>query len=230
MTTEARKVQIAVPSGDEDLAAALGVESLPGLLNLPANPRALYLFAHGAGAGMEHRFMEAMAVRIAACGVAVLRWNFPYMAAGRRFPDRPPRLVAAVRLAHRFSADLLPDLPIYAGGKSMGGRMASTAEAENPMGVQGLIFLGFPLHPGGKPATTRADHLRQVKVPMTFIRGERDALADPELLTPVVKALGAQLFTVAAADHTFEVLKRSGRDPDEVLDEVAELAAQRMTG
>jgi len=230
METGARRVLIQLGESDAEMVETLGATSLPGLVNLPPEPRAIYLFAHGAGAGMEHHFMEAMAARLEDRQIAVLRWNFPYMAAGRPFPDRPPRLVAAVRVVRSFASRLLPELPVFAGGKSMGGRMASTAEAESPLSVSGLVFLGFPLHPAGKPSTTRADHLKRVGVPMTFIRGERDALADPELMSAVLTELtpSPELITVQAANHTFEVLKRSGRDPENVLDEVADLAARGM--
>jgi hypothetical protein len=182
---------------------------------------------------MRHRFMEDLAGRLAAHGVATLRYDFPYMAAGGRRPDRPPKLHATVRAAVAKGAELLPGAPLFAGGKSMGGRMTSGAAAgEELPGVRGLVFVGFPLHPAGKPGTTRADHLVEVEVPMLFLQGDRDKLADLVLLRPIVEHLEARatLHVVDGADHGFHVLKRSGRTDDEVMEELAERAARWMEG
>lgn len=230
MTTTPGLREVTISPPNQDTRAALGEEGLATVISIPPEAQALYLFGHGAGAGMHHRFMKSMAERLAHRRVATLRWNFPYMQAGRSFPDRPSKLVAAVRAVAAFAVAEYPQLPLFAGGKSMGGRMVSTAEAEQTLGVQGLVFLGFPLHPAGKPSTARAEHLARVDIPMRFIRGERDALADPDLMRQVVDDLdpSARLVTIAAADHGFDVLKRSGRDPGEVLNEVADHAAEAM--
>jgi len=207
----------------------LRFEASPGrevgaLLMRPAAARALYLFGHGAGAGMEHRFMDAASASLAGHGIATLRYQFPYMAAGGRRPDSRATLLATVRAAVALAADVAPELPLLAGGKSMGGRMTSLAAAEAPLpGVLGLVFFGFPLHPAGRPSAERADHLQQVALPMLFLQGTRDGLADLDLLRPVCAQLGARatLHIVEGADHAFHVLKRSGRSDDEVLAELA---------
>ena len=171
------------------------------ILARPADAWALYVLAHGAGAGMRHPFMEAFSGKLAAQGVATLRYEFPYMAAGSRRIDPKPVLYARVREAvERGRAE---GLPLFAGGKSFGGRMTSEAEAAQPLGVRGIAFAGFPLHPARKPATTRADHLGGVRVPMLFVQGTRDALADLALLKPIVAALPlATLHVVEGADHS----------------------------
>jgi len=203
----------------------------------PRGARCLYLLAHGAGAGMNHVFMEAIAARLAHYKIATLRFQFPFTEAGRRRPDHAKTLIATVRAAAARAARIARGLPIIAGGKSMGGRMTSQAQASEPLpGVQALAFLGFPLHPAKKPGTDRADHLRNVQVPMLFLQGTRDALADLELLRPVVRALAARpssrdtLHIVDGADHGFGVLKRSGRTNDEVLDELAAGVANFAAG
>lgn len=199
------------------------------LLERPAGARWLLVLGHGAGAGMRHRFLEALAGRLADQGIATFRYQFPYMEAGSGRPDRPPVLTAAVRAAVAAAAAAAPDLPLLAGGKSMGGRMTSTAAAEAPLpGVRGLVFFGFPLHAAGKPDTGRGAHLSRVGVPMLFLQGTRDALADLDLLRPVLEPLGerATLHVVDGADHSFAVLKRSGRTGDEVLDELAGTTAE----
>ncbi len=181
------------------------------------------MLAHGAGAGMHHRFMEVLAGRLAGHGIATFRYQFPYWEQGRRRPDPPRVLVKTVRSAVAAAADLAGDLPLFAGGKSMGGRMTSTSASEEPLsGIRGLIFFGFPLHPAGKPATVRGDHLADVTVPMLFLQGTRDKLAELDLLRPICQRLGelASLHVVDGADHGFHVLKRSGRTDDEVLDEL----------
>ena len=203
------------------------------LLVRPPDATAMLVFAHGAGAGIAHPFMSDMARRLAARGVATFRYHFPYMerqveSGRRRGPDRPPILVETVRAAVARAARLSEDLPLFAGGKSMGGRMTSTAQAEHPLpGVRGLIFFGFPLHPPGRPSRERAEHLDGVEVPMLFLQGSRDTLAALDLLRPACSALGerATLRVFEAADHSFHVLKRSGRTDEAVADQVAEAAA-----
>lgn len=200
------------------------VSERPALLLRPERARWLYALAHGAGAGMRHPFMTAIAEALAARGIATLRYEFPYMAAGKKRPDPPVQLVATVRAACAAARELAPDLRLVAGGKSMGGRMTSTALAAAPEArIEGVVFLGFPLHPAKQPGTTRAAHLRDVPVPMLFVQGTRDALAEPALLRPIVAALGARatLHELEGADHGFAVPRRSGREPADVLAEVA---------
>lgn len=202
-----------------------GAGEVSALLERPADARSLLVLAHGAGAGMRHRFLGAITARLAARGMATFRYQFPYLEAGGRRPDRPPRLVATVRAAVAAAAEAAPGLPLLAGGKSMGGRMTSTAASGEALpGVRGLVFFGFPLHPPGRPGTGRGDHLAAVEVPMLFLQGTRDPLADLDLLRPVLRPLGdrATLHVVEGADHSFGVLKRSGRTGDEVLDELAD--------
>lgn len=195
------------------------------LLLRPEEARALYVFGHGAGAGMRHAFMEAVAGRLAERGVATLRFNFPYMEAGRGGPNPQPVLVKTVRSAVGAARELAPDLPLVAGGKSMGGRMTSTAAAKEPLpGVRGLAFFGFPLHAPGRRSAERGDHLADVGLPMLFLQGTRDKLADLDLLRPLVSDLGtgSTLHVVEGADHGFHVPKRSGRTDDQVLDQICE--------
>jgi predicted alpha/beta-hydrolase family hydrolase len=199
-----------------------------GLLMSPAQARAGYVLAHGAGAGMRHAFMAAMAREFADRGIATLRYQFPWMEAGGKRPDPPKVAQAAVRAAVTTAARLLPGLPLVAGGKSFGGRMTSQAQAAAPLpGVRGLLFLGFPLHPAGKPASERGDHLADVKIPMLFLQGTRDALASLEQLEPVCRRLGARatLKLVPDADHAFHVPARSGRTDADVRSELGEAAA-----
>jgi hypothetical protein len=208
---------------EEKLTIATGDASVSALLLTPAEPRACYVFAHGAGAGMTHAFMGACATGLAARGIATLRYQFPYMERGSRRPDTPRIAHAAVRAACTEGAQRLPDMPLFAGGKSFGGRMTSQAQAESPLpGVRGLVFLGFPLHPAGKPSDERAAHLAEVDVPMLFLQGSRDELASLELLRPLAKRLGARatLRVFDDADHSFHVPARSGRRDAQVLDEV----------
>ncbi len=181
---------------------------------------------------MRHAFMDAVARRLAGRGVATLRYQFPYMEKGSRRPDPRPVLLATVRAAVATACAQTPDLPLFAGGKSMGGRMTSMAAAETPLqDVRGIVFLGFPLHPAGRPASDRAAHLSKVTVPMLFLNGTRDKLAEPELLEPVCDDLGtlATLRVIDGADHSFHVLKRSGRTDDEVLDELADVTGKFVT-
>jgi len=202
----------------EALRIPVGDESVSALLLRPADSKALYLFAHGAGAGMTHKSMESNAQGLAKHGIATFRYQFLYMEKGSKRPDFPKVAHAVVRAAAAEALKLAPDLPLFAGGRSFGGRMTSQAQADPPLpGVRGLAFLGFPLHPAGKPGTERADHLSRVEVPMLFVSGERDALAEMDLLAPVVAGLGdrATLHVIAAADHSLKVAAKSGRTPAE---------------
>jgi predicted alpha/beta-hydrolase family hydrolase len=213
----------------QQLRIAVRTESVSALLLRPENAEALYLFAHGAGAGMTHKAMESNAFRLAERGIATLRYQFLYMEKGSKRPDPPKVTHAVVRAAAAEAARVAPDLPLFAGGRSFGGRMTSQTQADEPLpGVRGLAFLGFPLHPAGKPSIERAEHLKQVQLPMLFVSGDRDALAEQDLLKPVVAGLGARatLHLVAHADHSFNVAARSGRAPAgaecEALDAIAE--------
>src|SRR5690606_24481227 len=192
------------------------------LLIRPEGARSLLVFGHGAGAGMRHRFMQDMSACLARAGTATLRYQFPYMEAGSRRPDARPVLLATVRAAVDAARAAAPALPLFAGGKSMGGRMTSLAAAEAPLaGVRGLVFFGFPLHPAGRPSTERAEHLERVDLPMLFLQGERDKLAGLDLLRPVCARLAprATLHVVPTADHGFHVLKSAGRSDADVLAE-----------
>jgi predicted alpha/beta-hydrolase family hydrolase len=199
-----------------------------GLLQTPVGARACYVVAHGAGAGMKHPFLGAVADGLAARSIATLRYQFPYMERGSKRTDSPKTAHAAVRAAVEEAVRLVPDLPVVAGGKSFGGRMTSQAQAEMPMsGVRGVAFLGFPLHPPGRPSGERAAHLLDVHIPMLFLQGTRDDFADLSLLTPLVKRLGnkATLRLFEHADHSFHVPARSGRKDPEVLAEVLDALA-----
>ena len=207
-------------------------DATTALLDRPDDARALLLFGHGAGAGMHHPFMEAVAARLSDAGIATFRYQFPYMAAGKRRPAPRPVLIETVRTAVAAAREHAPDLPLFAGGKSMGGRMTSLAQATQPLdGVSGLVFFGFPLHPAPKPGTERGNHLADITVPMLFLQGDRDKLAGLDLLQPVLVGLGprATLHVVEGGDHSFAVLKRSGRTDDEALDELAGAAARWIT-
>jgi uncharacterized protein len=199
-----------------------------GLLLAPPKARACYVLAHGAGAGMAHPFMEAVAQELAERSIATLRYQFPYMEAGGKRPDPPKVAQAAVRAALGEAARALPKVALVAGGKSFGGRMTSQAQAAAPLaGVKGLAFLGFPLHPAGAPSDERAKHLFDVKVPMLFLQGTRDALADLGLLKPLVKRLGARatLHLSDDADHSFHVPARTGRKDIDVRREMLDAFA-----
>ena len=205
--------------------ASASAGEVSALLVRPARARCLYVLAHGAGAGMRHPFLEAMALRLAERRIATLRYQFPYMEAGRRGPDVPRKLTATVRSAVAFAAKRAPRLPLFAGGKSMGGRMTSQAAAAEALaGVEGLIFLGFPLHAPGRDSDVRGAHLSDVGPSMLFLQGTRDKLADLELMGPLCKRLGrrARLHIVDGGDHSFHVLKRSGRTDEQALDELAD--------
>ena len=196
-----------------------GAGSVSALWLAPAQARACYVFAHGAGAGMTHPSMAAFAEGLAARDVATLRFQFPYMEKGSKRPDLPAVAQAAVRAAVDEAARLGAGLPLFAGGRSFGGRMTSQAQAKAPLaGVRGLVFVGFPLHPAGKPGTERAAHLSTIEIPMLFLQGTRDELAGLDLLNPVVDALGAKatLELFDDADHSFHVRARSGRNDAQV--------------
>jgi uncharacterized protein len=198
-------------------------------LMLPPDAWLLYVLAHGAGAGMRHRFLGAISAALAERGVATLRYQFPYMEAGRRRPDPPQVSHASVRAAVAKAAEIAPGLSLVAGGKSFGGRMTSAAAAVTLLpGVRGLVFLGFPLHPPGQPGTSRADHLDRVDVPMLFLQGTRDEFARLDLITDVCEGLepNATLHLVDDGDHSFGVPKRSGRTPAEVLTELTDTIEQ----
>jgi uncharacterized protein len=204
-------------------SADVRVGDVSGLLLRPERARLLYVLAHGAGAGMRHGFLESIAQRLAERSIATLRYQFLYMERRARRPDPPAVAAATVRAAVVEAARLAPGLPLVAGGKSFGGRMTSTAQAEEPLpGVRGLVFLGFPLHPPGRPGDSRAEHLAQVRIPMLFLQGDRDEFADLKLLKPVLKRLGAgaTLHLVEGGDHSFKVLKRTGRAGDDVMTEL----------
>ena len=219
-------------------AQSLRIETGPGeavsaLLIRPQQPRACYVFAHGAGAGMAHASMETIAAGLGERGIATLRYQFPYMEKGSKRPDPPAVAHAAVRAAVAEAGRCCPALPLIAGGKSFGGRMTSQAQAKAPLtGVRGLAFLGFPLHPAGTPSIDRAKHLADVKIPMLFLQGTRDALAEPSLPEPVVGGLGAlaTLHLLDGADHSFHVLKRSGRNDREVMNEALDAFAAWVDG
>jgi predicted alpha/beta-hydrolase family hydrolase len=202
--------------------------SVSALLSKPQQPRACLVLAHGAGAGMTHPFMEDVATGLGERGVATLRYQFPYMDKGGKRPDPPAIAHAAVRAAVAEAARCCPGLPLLAGGKSFGARMTSQAQAKQPLaGVRGLVFLGFPLHPSGKPSSDRADHLADVRIPMLFVQGTRDKLAELDLLKPVIERLGAAatLQLIDGADHSFHVPARSGRNDGEVMREILDTFA-----
>lgn len=205
-----------------------GSGELSALLTKPHAPIAAFVFAHGAGAGMTHTFMQAVATGLAARRIATLRYQFPYMERGSKRPDSPAIAHATVRAAVAAAAAALPGVSLIAGGKSFGGRMTSQAQALEPLPhVRGLCFFGFPLHPAGKPAAERGAHLANVDVPMLFLQGTNDALADVRLIEPLIASLAprATLHLVAAADHSFHVPVRSGRNDAQVMEEILDAMA-----
>lgn len=214
------------------MGTEVDLDGHPGIAIVPSGARSLLVLAHGAGAGMRHAFMIAITDALAAHGIATLRWEFPYMAAGKARPDSPPVAEAAVRAVWTASARIAPGVPRFAGGKSFGGRMTSRAHAAEALaGVRGLVFLGFPLHPPDKPGTERAEHLAHAPGPLLFVQGTRDELAPLPRLRPVVRKLGARavLHVVKGADHGFDVLVRSGRKPADVMAELAQTITTWMT-
>lgn len=217
MSAQATSLRFTVGARTGDVSA---------LLLRPPIARRLLVLAHGAGADMRHAFMEAVSSRLAQRGTATFRFQFPYAEAGRRRPDPRPVLLATVRAALEAAREHAGELPVLAGGKSMGGRMTSLAAAERPLpGVRGIAFFGFPLHAAGRPPSPeRAEHLTRVSQPMLFLQGTRDALAEPTAIRETCRRLGprASLHVVEGGDHSFHVLKRSGRSDAEVLDELAE--------
>jgi uncharacterized protein len=222
-TTTALTIRVSDSGGDVEAS-----------LLRPDDARWLLVLAHGAGAGMHHPFMESLARELAACRVASLRYQFPYMQQRRKRPDAPAMLTATVRAAVIAASEAASDLPLLAGGKSLGGRMTSLALAEERTATKadaarvcGVVFFGFPLHPPGRPGTQRAEHLARVQVPMLFLQGTRDTLADLALVRPVCTQLAPRstLYVVDTADHSFHVLKRSGKIDADVLRELARTVA-----
>lgn len=201
---------------------------ISALLLQPPRSKSLLVLAHGAGAGINHPFLAALARDLGELGVATLRYNFPYMEQRRKSPDREPVATAAVAAAVSAAREAAPKLPIFAGGKSFGGRMTSTAAANGLLpDIRGVVFFGFPLHPPSDPGTKRAEHLQRVKQPMLFLQGTRDAFAELKLLRPVVASLGsrATLHLIEGGDHSFHVPKSSGRADADILRELAEMFA-----
>jgi predicted alpha/beta-hydrolase family hydrolase len=218
---DAKELRIAVPGADEVSALALK----------PGNAHCMMVLAHGAGAGMRHIFMEQLAGALAEAGVATLRYQFPYMERRRKAPDKPAVLTAAVQAAARVAAQAAPGLPLFAGGKSMGGRMTSQAAAAGLLPeIRGIVFYGFPLHPPKQPGTKRADHLAEVEVPMLFLQGTRDPLAPLESIRAVCKKLGrrATVRVIEGADHSFHVPKSGGKSDAEILGHLAQSTAAWM--
>lgn len=213
---------------DVTIAVADG-RRVSGLFQRATNPQACYVLAHGAGAGMRHPFLAEVAERLAQCGITTLRYQFPYMEAGSRRVDAPSVAQATVRAAVAEATRLASGVALFAGGKSFGGRMTSQAQAESPMdGVRGLIFLGFPLHPPGRPSVERGKHLSEVQIPMLFLQGSRDEFANQELLEPMIEELGrrATLKLFTGADHSFRVPKRAGQSEAEMRAEMCETVAR----
>ena len=216
--------EIVIPQGDS---------AVSGLLVRPEDAKALYVFAHGAGVGMRHPSMASNAQGLAERGIATLRFQFPYMEKGTGRPDPPPVAHAAIRAAVAKAAELAPDLPLFAGGRSYGGRMTSQAQSIAPLpGVRGLVFLGFPLHPAGKPGIERSEHLSKVEIPMLFVSGSRDALAELPLLERLVAGLGdhATLHLVEGGDHGLRVLVSSGRTNEEAQADALDAVAAWVLG
>ena len=209
------------------------IGTVSAILTQPDNARACYVLAHGAGADMRHSFMDKVAVGLAERGIATFRFNFPYMEEKKGRPDQPAVAHAAIRVAVEEAARLCPGVLLVAGGKSFGGRMTSQAQSQAPLaGVKGLAFLGFPLHAAKKPSSERAEHLAGIAIPLLFLQGTRDELADLSYLKPVIAALGpkATLHEVEGGDHSFAVLKKSGRTSEEALTEVLDTLVAWIDG
>ena len=220
------------PMKETEISFAIDDEPVSALWRHGVEASAALVLAHGAGAGMRHRFLTAVAAGLAQRGLATLRYQFPYMEVGRRRPDPPKRATLAVRNAVALANRLAPNLPLFAGGKSFGGRMTSTAESELHMpDVEGLVFLGFPLHPPGRPATERAAHLGEIELPMLFLQGTRDGFADTESIQSVCDGLGerAHLRFFEGADHSFHTTKASGRSDSETLADMLDALADWAT-
>jgi len=221
-----------ITAGSKQMRLSFAVDAkthVAALLLKPASAQACLVLAHGAGAGMEHPFLQAVAEGFAARQIASFRFQFPYMEQGSKRPDRPALAMASVRAAVGEASRQMPSLPLFAGGKSFGGRMTSMAQAEAPLAdVKGLVFLGFPLHAAGKPSAERGEHLGRIEIPMLFLQGTRDTLADLSLLRPFVGKLGdaATLLEFDGADHSFHVLKKSGRTDAEILSDLLDKAAE----
>lgn len=217
--------EVAIPAADDPAG------TIAGLACVPDDARWLYVLAHGAGAGMRHAFMAAIADALAARAIATLRWETPGRTAGKARPDPAPRVMALARAACAYAATTWPGLRLCAGGKSMGGRMTSQAQAEAPLPrVEALAFLGFPLHPADRPGIERAAHLAVITLPLLFVQGDRDKLATPALLRPVVAGLGprAVLRELPGVDHGFDAPKKAGLDPiARAADELAAFLAAR---
>jgi len=218
------------PSGFESTPTSIrvGSDRVSGLLIAPPDSWVLYVLAHGAGAGMRHSFLERIAQELARRGVATLRYQFPYMDVGKSRTDSPAVAAATTRAAVIEAARVRPGLPLLAGGKSFGGRMTSTAAADSALpGVVGLVFLGFPLHPPGKPSISRADHLDRVEVPLLFLQGTRDEFAELDLVREVTGRLGsrATLELIEGANHSFDAPKKTGQTKDSILSHLAELTS-----
>lgn len=217
---------------DREIRIAVGDASVSGRLGRPPDARALYVYAHGAGAGMRHPFLQTTSDLLAERGIATLRYQFPYMEAGKGRPDRQALLLATVRAAVEQGVRSADGLPVFAGGKSMGGRMTSLTDAEGALPVRGIAFAGFPLHPPGREGIERAAHLADTHVPLLFIQGTRDDLARLDLLEPVIAGLGerATLHVIHDANHGFAVRKReTGRSNADVLVEIADVLTAWIT-
>lgn len=209
------------------------IGAVSAILTQPDKARACYVLAHGAGADIRHSFMEKVADGLARRGIATFRFNFPYMEAKKGRPDQPAVAHAAIRAAVEEAAKLCPGLKLVAGGKSFGGRMTSQAQSKAPLpDVKALAFLGFPLHAAKKPSSERAEHLVGIAIPMLFLQGTRDELADLGHLKPVIASLGAKatLREIEGGDHSFAVLKKSGRTGDQALSEVLDTLAAWIDG
>jgi predicted alpha/beta-hydrolase family hydrolase len=217
--------EISIPVNDKaGIVSALHIQ--------PADAKAMLVIAHGAGAGMRHPFMETVSVMLAKLGVATLRYQFPYMERRGKRPDHETILIDTVRAAVATGQKLGGKLALFAGGKSMGGRMTSLAAARQPLdGVRGLVFFGFPLHASGRPSTERGAHLAGIKTPMLFLQGSRDTLADLKLLKPLCAHLGnqAELFIIEGGDHSFHMLKSAHRSDNEIIDELVAMASKWMS-
>jgi hypothetical protein len=221
-----------VISGERSIIRVDSTRTVSVLFDRPPTAHALLVLAHGAGAGMEHPSMQSIASGLGKRSIATLRYQFPYMEDKRRRPDPPALCHATVRAAVAEAARFVPDLPLFAGGRSFGGRMTSQAQAQAPLpGIRGLAFLGFPLHPVGAPGVERAAHLRDIRIPMLFIQGTRDALADLQLLQPIAAELGehVRLHRLQDADHSFHVPVRSGRKDSEVREEWLDVLCSWIT-